>query len=147
MVHKDLGVGFVWIIPFFHVNSRTMSHEFPFAFIQNWGSPMELLVVAFAVLLLFGAKSLPDALRTLGKWQQKCSRAWREIQNELMEVEKPFDNARKAWEEEIQEFTVSSSERPRVLPPPEETSGQKNQTDRSDPSDPQLKKEEKARAE
>lgn len=89
-----------------------MYQEFPSAFINTWGSPMELLVVAFAVLMLFGAKSLPNALRTLGKWQYKFGRAWREIQRELTEIEEPFQQARKAWEEEMEEFTVSSAKRP-----------------------------------
>jgi len=117
-----------------------MYQEFPTAFINAWGSPMEMLVVAFAVLMLFGAKSLPNALRTLGKWQHKFSSAWREIQRELIEIEEPFQNARKAWEEEMQEFTVSSPSRSRTtdsktLTEPTDRSDQTDQSDRSVRSD------------
>ncbi len=114
-----------------------MYNEFPFAFLNAWGSPTEMLVVAFAVLMLFGAKSLPNGLRTLGKWQHKFSQAWREIQRELMEIEQPLNNARKAWEEEMQEFTVSSPTRPRIEadPPDSECTDPKDPSDRSDRSD------------
>lgn len=113
-----------------------MYQEFTTAFIQAWGSPLELLVIAFAILMLFGAKSLPGALRTLGRWQQKFSHAWREIQRELVELEQPIHSARKAWEEEMQEYTVSSSERPKILPPPEQNAEPANASDPSAPTDP-----------
>jgi Sec-independent protein translocase protein TatA len=112
-----------------------MYQEFQTAFINAWGSPMEMLVVAFAALMLFGAKSLPNALRTLGKWQHKFSSAWREIQKELIEIEEPFQNARKTWEEEMEEFTVSSPSRSRTGDPKTLT-GPADQSDQSDPSDP-----------
>lgn len=97
-----------------------MSHEFPTAFLNSLGSPMEFMVVVFAILMLFGAKSLPNALRTLGKWSAQLRRISDEVQRELLEAEQPIHNARKAWEKEMQDFTVSSPSRPNPLstPPP-----------------------------
>ena len=38
----------------------------PLAFLQNIGLP-ELIVILFIILLLFGAKRLPEVMRSLGK--------------------------------------------------------------------------------
>lgn len=38
----------------------------PLAFLQNIGFP-ELIVILFIILLLFGAKRLPEVMRSLGK--------------------------------------------------------------------------------
>ena len=93
------------------------------------------MVVFFAVLMLFGAKSLPNALRTLGKWNAKLRQISQEVQRELLEIEEPFRNAHKAWEEEMQEFTVSSPTRPRIEADPPD-SDRSDQSDQSDPTAP-----------
>lgn len=38
----------------------------PLAFFQNIGFP-ELIIILFIILLLFGAKRLPEVMRSLGK--------------------------------------------------------------------------------
>lgn len=84
---------------------------FPTAFFGSFSSPFELAIVFLAVLMLFGAKSLPELLRTLGRWSEQLRRISREVQRELMEVEQPFRDAQASWEKEVKEFTVSSSSR------------------------------------
>jgi len=88
-----------------------MFPSFFIGFFGSFSSPMELAVVFLAVLMLFGAKSLPELLRTLGRWSEQLRRISREVQRELMEVEQPFRDAQKSWEEEMKDFTVSSSSR------------------------------------
>lgn len=98
-----------------------MYNQFYTAFVGGWGHPTEILVVVFAVFLLFGAKSLPEILRTLGKWTEQLRQISREVQRELMEVEEPFREARKSWENEVKDLTVGSSSRRRELPREAET--------------------------
>ena len=96
-----------------------MYHQFSPAFINAMGSPGEMAVIVFAVILLFGAKSLPGTLRTLGKWMEQLRQISRDVQREIIDAEKPFEDARKAWENEIKDLTVSSdTRRPRRLEAP-----------------------------
>ncbi len=48
-------------------------------------SGSEILVILFAILLLFGAKSLPEIARTLGKVTKEFNKATREIKREFEE--------------------------------------------------------------
>lgn len=91
-----------------------MYNQFHTAFIGGWGHPTEMLVVVFAFFLLFGAKSLPGTLRTLGKWMEQLRQISRDVQRELMEVEEPFREARRSWEKEVKDLTVGSSSRRRA---------------------------------
>lgn len=101
-----------------------MSNFFPpfhAAFLNAFTSPLELAVVFLAVLMLFGAKSLPEMLRTFGRWSEQLRRVSREVQRELMDIETPFRDASAQWEKEMKDFTVSSSRRPNPqLPPPKD---------------------------
>lgn len=45
--------------------------------------PMELLIIAFIVLLLFGAKRLPDLFRSMGRSIGEFKKATREIEDEV----------------------------------------------------------------
>jgi len=88
----------------FHINSRPML----LSFLQSFGgSPWELAVVLVAILLLFGAESLPKTLRTFGKWSEKLRRISQDLQREIQDVEEPFHTARKDWEEETRDQRVS----------------------------------------
>lgn len=73
------------------------------------GSPMEMAVVIIAVLLLFGAKSLPRTLRTLGRWTEQLRQISRDIQREINDAGEPFQQARKEWEETNRPYRVERS--------------------------------------
>ncbi|OUW60633.1 MAG: twin-arginine translocase TatA/TatE family subunit [bacterium TMED198] len=48
-------------------------------------SPVELLVILFVVLVLFGGKKLPELARGLGKGFKEFKKAQKEIQDEINE--------------------------------------------------------------
>lgn len=84
-----------------------MSLHFPLSFLNALGgSPMEMAVVLLAVLILFGAKSLPQTLRTLGRWSEQLRQISKEIQREINDAGEPFHEARKEWEASTREHTV-----------------------------------------
>jgi len=61
------------------------------AFIQGIGGP-ELLIILVIILLLFGAKKLPELARGLGKSMKEFKKAAQEVQddfNEAMESAEP----------------------------------------------------------
>ena len=49
-------------------------------------SPVELLVILFVVLVLFGGKKLPELARGLGKGFKEFKKAQKEIQDEINEA-------------------------------------------------------------
>lgn len=53
----------------------------------NLGTP-EILVIGLIVLVLFGAKKIPDFMQGLGKGVREFRKAARDIQDE---IEKPSD--------------------------------------------------------
>ncbi|MCK4579241.1 MAG: twin-arginine translocase TatA/TatE family subunit [Candidatus Marinimicrobia bacterium] len=56
----------------------------------------EILVILFIVLLLFGAKRLPDLARGLGQGMREFKKATNEIQDELTSVTKMEEPPKKA---------------------------------------------------
>lgn len=68
------------------------------------GGP-EVLVVLFVILLLFGAKKLPELSRSLGRSLGEFKKGKEDLEREIRDVEKDFH---KAASEEIQEKTESS---------------------------------------
>jgi len=52
------------------------------AFLNQLG-PMELLIIAFVVLLLFGAKRLPELFRSMGQSLGEFKKATREVEDEV----------------------------------------------------------------
>lgn len=52
------------------------------AFIQNL-SPIQILVVVFIVLLLFGAKRLPELGRGMGKFVREFKKTTHEIEEDI----------------------------------------------------------------
>ncbi|MGJ3243963.1 MAG: Sec-independent protein translocase subunit TatA/TatB [Opitutales bacterium] len=54
----------------------------PFAIFSQLGTP-ELLIIAFVILLLFGAKRLPDLFRSFGKSIGEFKRATRDIEDDI----------------------------------------------------------------
>ncbi|MBI4354464.1 MAG: twin-arginine translocase TatA/TatE family subunit [Candidatus Omnitrophica bacterium] len=57
------------------------------AFLQNIGLP-ELLVILLLVLLLFGAKRLPEIARGLGKSIHEFKKGVKEIEHDVNEIKK-----------------------------------------------------------
>lgn len=72
----------------------------PFAFFQNMGAP-QIILILFLVLLLFGAKRLPELARGMGK-------ALREFKSATKDVE---DDIRSAFEDD-QKPSGSESRKP-----------------------------------
>lgn len=56
---------------------------FPILAFLNQLRPMELLIIAFIVLLLFGAKRLPELFRSMGRSIGEFKKATREIEDEV----------------------------------------------------------------
>lgn len=56
-----------------------------FAFINQLG-PMELLIIFFVILLLFGAKRLPELARGLGKSMKEFKKATSEVEQDFREA-------------------------------------------------------------
>jgi sec-independent protein translocase protein TatA len=54
----------------------------------NLGTP-EILVIGLIILVLFGAKRIPEFMQGLGKGVREFKKAARDIQDE---IEKPEDN-------------------------------------------------------
>jgi sec-independent protein translocase protein TatA len=72
----------------------------PVAFFQNMGAPQILLIV-FLILLLFGAKRLPELARGMGK-------ALREFKSATKDIE---DDIRSAFDDDEQKASKSKSRR------------------------------------
>jgi Sec-independent protein translocase protein TatA len=85
-----------------------MYADLPLASLSSMASPMEMAVVVVAILTLFGAKSLPQALRTLGRWTEQLRQITQDVKRQVMEAGEPLEKARKEWERESRDFTVSS---------------------------------------
>jgi sec-independent protein translocase protein TatA len=56
----------------------------------------ELLLILLVVLLLFGAKRIPEIARGLGKGMSEFKKAMHETQNELTKVEPPAETKKPA---------------------------------------------------
>lgn len=67
----------------------------PVAIFQQIGMP-ELLIIGFIVLLLFGAKRLPELFRSMGRSIGEFKKATREIEDEVrhaMDTDTPTSKA------------------------------------------------------
>ena len=65
--------------------------------------PQELILVAFIVLLLFGAKRLPDLARSFGKSLGEFKRGKDEVAKELEAGRKEAEQAAKSAEKALEE--------------------------------------------
>jgi sec-independent protein translocase protein TatA len=59
----------------------------------------ELLLILLVILLLFGAKKIPEIARGLGKGMSEFKRAMRETQDEITRVEPPAEQKKPDVEE------------------------------------------------
>lgn len=62
-----------------HMQTTILS---PLAFVQNL-SPIQILVVVFLILLLFGAKRLPELGRGMGKFVREFKKTTHEIEEDI----------------------------------------------------------------
>jgi Sec-independent protein translocase protein TatA len=84
-----------------------------------------MAVVIVAVLVLFGAKSLPGTLRTLGRWSEQLKRISRELQQEISDAGEPLRDVRQEWEETTRSMRVNQSDSSfAARPEPEEDAGE-----------------------
>tara|TARA_Y100001934_G_scaffold192917_1_gene227521 strand:+ start:1243 stop:1566 length:324 start_codon:yes stop_codon:yes gene_type:complete len=61
------------------------THESPLAFIGNFGGG-EMILIFLIVLLLFGAKKVPELFRSLGKGMNEFRKAKNEWDSDISEV-------------------------------------------------------------
>jgi sec-independent protein translocase protein TatA len=66
------------------------------AFVGGVPGGGEVLLVLVALLVLFGAKNLPQIARTIGKTLEEFRRATREVTDEIMRAEPPPSSEDKA---------------------------------------------------
>lgn len=64
------------------------------AFIQGIGGP-ELLIILVIILLLFGAKKLPELAKGLGKSMKEFKKATQEVQDDFQEAMDSVDTDKK----------------------------------------------------
>ena len=77
-----------------------------FGIFQQLG-PLEIFVIVFVILLLFGAKKLPELARGMGKAMREFKKATREVEQDI----------RSAMEEEPAETQKKGSQPPSKTPP------------------------------
>ena len=77
-----------------------------FGIFQQLG-PLEIFVIVFVILLLFGAKKLPELARGMGKAMREFKKATREVEQDI----------RSAMEEEPVETQKKGSQPPSGTPP------------------------------
>ena len=93
-----------------------MSDRIVTAFIPTMTSGYEIAIVAVAILVLFGAKALPNSLRTLGRWMEQLRRVSDEFRGQLMDAESQMKKGLE-WDRDVMGEPVSSGEqRPQVVP-------------------------------
>lgn len=68
-------------------------------------SGAEILVVLFFILIFFGAKSIPDIARTLGKGMREFNRATQEIRKEFdsatSDIKRDFKEVKRSVENDL----------------------------------------------
>ncbi len=99
----------------------------PLAFLQNINGP-EILLIFLIVLLLFGAKRLPELFRSFGKSIREFKKATSEIEDDIRTAmdtddEKPKTGEAKTPGEEKPSFDAPAEKTPE--PKPEDEAGKK----------------------
>jgi sec-independent protein translocase protein TatA len=78
----------------------------------------ELLLVLFIILLLFGAKKLPELSRSLGRSLGEFKKGKDDLEREIRDVETDFKKASKADIQEKKEPVVKAEPKAPNEPPP-----------------------------
>ena len=89
-------------------------HIHMFGFFRNIG-PFEITLIFIAVLLLFGARKLPEIARSIGKSLKEFKKATRDIKKEIDVDTEIEDDA---------EYTETKTNRTHDKTPPEQDSSQ-----------------------
>lgn len=71
--------------------------------LAQFGSPTHWLIFLAIVLVVFGARRLPDVARNLGKSLGEFKKARREFEEELMKAQQPEDKKPVTVEEKKEE--------------------------------------------
>lgn len=82
------------------------------AFLQSLG-PMEIFVVVFIILLLFGAKKLPELAKGMGKAMKEFKKATKDVEDDIKSAmdEDPEPTPRREPKPAPKETVSSDSER------------------------------------
>ncbi len=55
----------------------------------------EILLIVLAVLILFGAKKIPELAQGIGKGMREFKKAMREVEDDIKSIEKPENTEKK----------------------------------------------------
>lgn len=78
------------------------------ASLNAWSSPLEMGVILLTFLLLFGAKQLPEMLRTIGRWMEQIRRLSDEFRSQLLEADHTLTRkVEEEWENTMEEQGVA----------------------------------------
>jgi sec-independent protein translocase protein TatA len=81
------------------------------AFIQGIGGP-ELLIILVIILLLFGAKKLPELARGLGKSMKEFKKATQEVQEDFQEAMDAADMDKKQPPSPAKDAAAAPADKP-----------------------------------
>jgi TatA/E family protein of Tat protein translocase len=94
----------------------------PMAFIQGIGGP-ELLIILVIILLLFGAKKLPELAKGLGKSMKEFKKATQEVQDDFQEAMDSVDSDKKPSSPPPAEAREKVASEPETAAAPEKKGG------------------------
>ena len=60
-------------------------------FLGNLGMP-ELIIIAFIILLLFGAKRIPDLMKGIGKGVKSFKEGMKDVDDDVKEIKKELED-------------------------------------------------------
>jgi len=72
--------------------------------------PFEIIIILGAVLLLFGAKGIPQFARSMGKMMIELRKASDEFKGHILDVQDSVEHEMKDLNESIKELSVSQEE-------------------------------------
>ena len=55
----------------------------------------EILLIVLAILILFGAKKIPELAQGIGKGMKEFKKAMRDVEDDIKSIEKPESNSDK----------------------------------------------------
>ena len=55
----------------------------------------EILLIVLAILILFGAKKIPELAQGIGKGMREFKKAMRDVEDDIKSIDKPENNSEK----------------------------------------------------